>query len=566
MPTAARTLFDEFISEGALLAREILANGNKEQRGAVFTKREVVEFILDLVGYTSDKDLTSLRLLEPSFGAGDFLIPAIERLIESVKRSGLNLNEAIPSLKSAVRGVELHRQSFNETRERICELLSVNGLTYSDCSELLDDWLHQDDFLLRSFPSVFTHIVGNPPYVRQELIPEDLINEYRSRFSTIYDRADLYVPFIEHSLRLLTQDGKLGFICSDRWMKNRYGKRLRQLVATDFHLEIFVDMVDSPAFHSDVVAYPAITVIKRSAPGATRIAHRPQVDSDALSQLVREFKSDAPSKLVTEIQAVGNGSEPWILENLDKLAIVRKLEVRFPTLEEASCLVGIGVATGADRAFIGPIDELDVEDDRKIPLAMTKDIVSGIVQWRGLAVVNPFGDDGRLVDLRRFPRLAIHLERHLTEVRNRHVSRKNPESWYRTIDRIYPEIAKQPKLLIPDIKGQAQIVFEKGELYPHHNLYFITSRDWDLRALQTVLTTGIARLFVGTYSTKMRGGFLRFQAQYLRRIRLPYWKDISDELRTALVDPAASDDPEYCRRIVAEVYHLSEAEMSLICG
>ena len=39
-----------------------------EKRGAVFTRREVVEFILDLVGYTADKPLHRLRLLEPSCG------------------------------------------------------------------------------------------------------------------------------------------------------------------------------------------------------------------------------------------------------------------------------------------------------------------------------------------------------------------------------------------------------------------------------------------------------------------------------------------------------------------
>ncbi len=39
--------------------------------------------------------------------------------------------------------------------------------------------------------------------------------EYRKRYFTIYDRADIYVPFIELSLRLLAETGKLGFICAD---------------------------------------------------------------------------------------------------------------------------------------------------------------------------------------------------------------------------------------------------------------------------------------------------------------------------------------------------------------
>ena len=63
-------------------AVEELANsGGVEERGAVFTRREVVNFILDLVGYTCDRQLHELTLLEPSFGDGDFLLAAIDRLL-----------------------------------------------------------------------------------------------------------------------------------------------------------------------------------------------------------------------------------------------------------------------------------------------------------------------------------------------------------------------------------------------------------------------------------------------------------------------------------------------------
>ena len=106
--------------------------------------------------------------------------------------------------------------------------------------------------------------------------------EYRRRFRTIYDRADIYVPFIERSLSLLAPGGQLGFICADRWIKNRYGGPLRQLVAEKFHLKCFVDMVDTDAFHSDVIAYPAIIVIGREKPGPTRIAFRPAIDAAKL--------------------------------------------------------------------------------------------------------------------------------------------------------------------------------------------------------------------------------------------------------------------------------------------
>jgi len=544
-------------------AVEGLANAGTEERGAVFTRPEVVHFILDLVGYTADKPLHRQRLLEPSFGGGDFLFAAVERLLTSYRKAE-GTNPAV-DLAPAIRAVELHHSSFERTGGELRALLVRHGLSSADAQALHDAWLIRDDFLLTPLGETFTHIVGNPPYVRQELIPQILIDEYRRRYRTIYDRADIYIPFIERSLGLLDPGGAVSFICADRWMKNRYGGPLRRLVAEQFHLRAYVDMVNTPAFHADVIAYPAIFVIGNERGKVTRLAHQPAIDRKHLSELARALTSEAPlSAAVKEVGIVTQGSEPWLLDALDELAVVRRLEEHFPTLEEAGCKVGIGVATGADQAFIGPLDELDVEPDRKLPLVMTRDILDGTINWRGFGVVNPFADAGGLVSLEDYPRLKRYLEARKEEIAGRHVAQKAPANWYRTIDRIYPALVGKPKLLIPDIKGAAHIVYDEGRYYPHHNLYFITSDTWDLRALQAVLLSGIARLFIAAYSTKMRGGYLRFQAQYLRRIRVPHWKDVSPEMRKRLIDAGQRKDQAACDAAVTELYGLASDERSLV--
>ena len=548
-------------------AVERLANaGGSEERGAIFTRREVVEFILDLCGYTSDRQLHKLKLLEPSFGGGDFLLPAIERVLTAWKATG-DCGAPYDALRGCISAVELHRGTFEQTNAAVVAQLTGTGIPERVATGIADCWLHHGDYLLTDLPPAFDIVVGNPPYVRQELIPNVLLREYRQRYATLFDRADLYVPFIERSLRLLGPKGVLGFICADRWMKNRYGGPLRALVAKEFHLKVHVDMTDTKAFQSDVVAYPAITVIGREQRGPTRLAYRPEIDNAVLSNLAVQLLAphltpDSPA--VRELANITSGAEPWILESAEQLALVRRLERDFPALEDAGCKVGIGVATGADQAFIGKYDSLDVEDDRKQPLVMTRDIQSGKVQWRGFGVVNPFAESGGLVPLDDYPRLKRYLEARKGEIAGRHCAQKTPNNWYRTIDRITPALTTQPKLLIPDIKGEAHIVFEEGALYPHHNLYYITSVDWDLRALQAVLLSGIARLFVATYSTRMRGGFLRFQAQYLRRIRVPRWGDVPVELRKALVDGAISQDISACNLAAIKLYGLSGRERAAL--
>lgn len=557
-----------FSSSLSAAVDELSSVSEGDARGAVFTRAEVVDFILDLVGYTEEQPLYEKRLLEPSFGGGAFLLKVVSRLLAAWKRFR-NSSPTLEELGESIRAVELHGETYRDTRKETIRLLEREGVKPSEAESLVDRWLSQGDFLLAPLYGRFDFVVGNPPYVRQEMIPTPLLSEYRRRYRTIFDRADLYIPFIERSLSLLAEGGVLGFICSDRWMKNRYGGPLRNLVASEFRLKIYVDMTDVRAFHSDVSAYPAITVIGREPPGTTRIAYRPEIDRKTLISLASEFRSPKLQKnpdSVREVDGVTSGEAPWLLEPSDWTELVRRLEENFPSLEETGCSVGIGVATGADKAFIGEYDALDVEPDRKLPLVTTKDIVSGEVHWLGRGIVNPFADGGGLVDLNVYPRLRRYLEDRRDVIARRHCAQKTPKNWYRTIDRIKPSLASRPKLLVPDIKGEAHIVYERGKLYPHHNLYYVTSDEWDLRALQAILLSAISRLFVAIYSTRMRGGYLRFQAQYLRRIRIPRWSDVSEVSRKQLAEAAVARDIDACNNAAFRLYGLNGKDRAALGG
>ncbi len=546
---------------------EILsACSDVDAQGAISTRTEVADFILDLIGYDTNEPLHQKRILEPSFGEGAFLFPIIDRLLLAWRKHGGSISVADRELAEAICGVELHQETFFSTRNSVINRLKKEGISTPAASELANRWLIKGDFLLEKQNGCFNYVAGNPPYVRQELISAPLLTEYRHRYKTMYDRADLYIPFIERSLSLLSMDGSLGFICTDRWMKNRYGGPLRKFIAENFHLKAYIDMVDTDAFNTKVSTYPAIVVLTKNKSGATRVARRPKIEKKNLSALATEIKSETLTKNspVREVVNVLDGSEPWILDSSADTLLIRRIESHFPTIEQVGCKIGIGVATGADKAFIGDFESLEVEPDRKLPLVTTKDIQSGEVIWQGQGVINPFTDSGCLVDLQVFPKLARYLEKHKTIIAGRHCARKAPEKWYRTIDRIWPELTSTPKLLIPDIKGEAHIVFEPGKLYPHHNLYYVISDTWDIRALQAVLLSSIAKLFVANYSTKIRGGYLRFQAQYLRRIRIPFWHDVPKSLRQDLIHAAITRDIAACNRAVFKLYEINHDERSTL--
>ena len=167
--------------------------------------------------------------------------------------------------------------------------------------------------------------------------------------------------------------------------------------------------------------------------------------------------------------------------------------------------------------------------------------------------MNPW-ENGKLVDLAKFPRLRSHLHEHETQVRGRHVAQRNVGAWYRTIDRVEPGLAEAQKLVLPDLKARAHPVLDDGNYYPHHNLYFVTSTGWDLDVLGGLLLSDVVDLLVGTYCVKMRGGCYRFQAQYLRRIRVPAPETVDRKSRQQLAKAFADRDPDRASAAAAFVY------------
>lgn len=518
-------------------AYDVGARSSGETHGVVLTKPHVVELILDLAGYTSDRDLTELRLLEPSCGHGAFVIAAVRRLLEAALRIGCDMK----ILSDCIRAFDIDERHIKETKTQVIVVLEEHGITSQYAYALSESWIVKGDFLLTAFQHRFDVIVGNPPYIRIEQLSSILHDEYRRRFRSLFDRADLYVAFIEQSLSLLSDAGVLSFICADRWTSNKYGAPLREIISDGYRVKWYIDLHTASPFESEVIAYPSIFVMERGISKDVVTATLKTASSmecaAVKTALISNADLDFPGVSIARFDVWFKKGEPWVLSAPEQLAALRDMESRFDLIEKTA-RVGIGVATGNDGLYIVPANA-DIEEDRLVPLVMREDIQEGKLIDGKRAVINTFGNNG-VIDLSLYPRLARYFEQHETEIKKRHVAGKNPHAWFRTIDRVYPELVKTPKLLIPDIAGANEVAFDPGAYHPHHNLYFVVSDQWDLEVLGGLLSSRVALFFVWSYAVKMRGGYLRFQAQYLRRIRLPSPMDLSsslaDRLRQAFRD------------------------------
>jgi hypothetical protein len=543
-----------------------------EPKGVVYTKSWVVDLILDLAGYRVSEDLAALYAVEPSAGDGAFLIPMIRRLLDSVEKHGKTLDET----RSSLHAYELNQESAARAINLAVTELVSRGVDAKTAKKIARGWVTVGDYLLESRTDRKADlVVGNPPYIRYDDLPEGAFDTYRRIYPTMVGRCDIYVGFIEAGVRQLVEGGALAFICADRWMRAAYGAELRRALSLLFSMEVVIEMHDAPAFENNVSAYPAVIVIRRATQGTVLVASAnaqaeplPASDNlaDSLVALAHGRIDQVSGFTVTSVTKWFTGTGPWPSVEPNQLEVLRRLEEKFAPIEDAmtGTKVGIGVATGNDSVYVTTDADI-VESDRLLPLAMAADTKTGTVVWSGHYLIDPWQRGARHVDLASYPRLGAYFQEHRDELLQRNIAKRSKDDWYRTIDRVNHELTKRDKLYFPDMKLVSNPTLDRGQTYPHHNLYFLVSDVWDLEVLGGLLLSKVAQLFIEAYCVKMRGGTLRFQAQYLRRIRVPDPTLMSEDIAAELRESFRNRDVVKATNAAIEAYGIQDLAGTFSC-
>lgn len=489
--------------------------------GDVPTAPEVVKYMLDLIGYTPDQDLSDTIILEPSCGEGEFVVEIARRLTESARQFGFDAQAAF--LK-CVYGYDIVEEKIQQCRRRLSDI-GFDPTASHVCV---------GDFLSARVPEV-DFVVGNPPYVRYENIPSEQLDYIKRTFPTFHYRADLYIPFFEKTLRLLKPGGRHCFICANRWLKNEYGRKLRRLVARCFRLDTIINLERADAFQEDVLAYPAITLISNN------------TSSPTFGYAEVERVAELTNLILSERTTPSDDDWTSTFMSADHIQLY--------TIEELGFRIGIGVATGADSIFISSELPGLVESELLLPALNAKDLRGDTMSWHKEYLLNPYTPSGELISLSRYPKAARYLESHKERLADRHVARKNTSKWYKTIDRINPQLRTEAKILLPDMSGNRYIFVDEGQFYPLHNLYYVTGHNVrKLKILSAILMSDIIRQQIGSITNNMNGGFPRWQSQYLRKLKVPDFMAMDTSSEDKLIQSYDDKDFDAVNRYVSKLY------------
>lgn len=477
-----------------------------------FTRDKVATLCLRHVSFP--KNLLELRLLEPAAGQGAFILPLLGRLVQACRAQGKSYDQ----LRPVIRAYEIDRDVAATLRDRCAEELNELGVAEPMARDIARAWIKNEDFLEARTRARFTHIVGNPPYIRWDAIPAPLRASYRERFSSFKQRADIYIAFIERSLELLEPGGQLAFLCPGTWTRNVYGGSIREVFTSQGHLKAIVDFSDVDSFETPADAYPHFFVFENGTSGATKILSMSGTDT-----IIRSGSST--------LRTFAPSSSPLLLSR--NAAAEKTLEFArrtFPTIENAGCVIRVGSATGCNEVFLGPTETLPVERSRTLPFVNARSIQDGKVHWSGTSIVNVFDANGKAVKLADYPRMAAYLRKHKRPLQSR-AKASTSKTWWRSIDSLHPDWYASAKLLVVDVSASPVIGIDTVGYCAGSGVYQIKSMSWPLEDLLIFLSAGVLGLFVKALSAGATTGFHRFQKSQLSAVHIPRWEEIEPNWR-----------------------------------
>ena len=370
----------------------------------------------------------------------------------------------------------------------------------------------------------FDVIIGNPPYVRQERI-NDIVKgvDYKEILSKLYkpyDKTfDFSMFFILRSLELLKDKGYHSFIITNKWLRAKYGKKIRKFLKENVIIKKVIDFNGVKVFVGPTVD-TMIYVVKKEKPNKdNKIFYNNPKSLENIEEggyYVKQFKLE---------------DDNWNFVDERTLEIKEWIEKVGVPLKELDIKIFYGIKTGFNEAFI--IDDETrkklIEEDAKSeelikPLLRGRDIGRYYVEWdkRWIIIVKY----GFHKELDKYPAILNHLKQYEKKLKNRGQVKIGQHHWLELdnnpTDKYLKEFEK-PKIVWQEIVREPSFYLDLSKIYGEATTFMMTSQRINLKLLLTLLNSKLSWTAIRFYGTNLGDNTARYKKAYIEKIpiRLP---------------------------------------------
>lgn len=187
------------------------------------TPHKYVQDMLSYVDYT--ENLYGKKILENSCGDGNILIEIVERYIKDSILRKYSVDEIKKGLHCDVIAYEIDEECIINCKNRLNELTASYGIKSVEWN------IRHEDFLKEIIEERFDYIVGNPPYITYHDMTDEQRSLLKEKFKTCeHGRSDYFYAFIEKSINVLNDGGKMIYLVPYSVMTNKFARELRKFI------------------------------------------------------------------------------------------------------------------------------------------------------------------------------------------------------------------------------------------------------------------------------------------------------------------------------------------------
>jgi hypothetical protein len=424
----------------------------------------------------------------------------------------------------------------------------------------------------------YDYVVGNPPYVRVQHLPD----RQKKMFERLYDSTtanyDIYCLFYERGLEFLREGtGKLGFITSNQFLLSNYGEGIRRVFLNRSAIEEVYDFRDSGVFE-DAANLPVILFARHE----TKVSEREenQIRCSRVKSNVNEPSQNKLDKEVVDTirenrDEVGYSDEYvdifdypqkkldeqfWTFMTPKELKVFEKLERhQTSTLGEVTYSISSGTQTSANNIYLvilldadridpedggdtvtveplGEQTEYEIETDLLRPWLQGIDVKRWRGDWAGQHVIFPYhieetesGEpDPRLYKKKelkqRFPKTWDFFKQHEDSLRGRESGRwENSDVWWEFGRPQNLEKFRLPKIINADMASNARFMIDNKGLWHFktpYGIYLEPSLRPETKRVACLVNSKTLDFYLKHIAPMLLGGKYRYQSRYLEE--LPY--------------------------------------------
>jgi len=491
---------------------------------------EIAKLRLWLSLIVDEEDIKQIRPL-PNL---DYKIIYGNSLLE-IKKNLLNfpLFDKLEKLKPLFFN-ETNNRKKQEYKNQIDELIGkiTNGHKDFDFEIYFSEVFHEK--------KGFDIVIGNPPYVEHKKLKQ-FSPFFKNRFFTYSGTTDLYVYFYEVGLNILKNSGFLTFISSNKFIKTKYGMKLRGLLARN-KLCQFIDFTKVHVFDALVASCIVIvSKIKEDSNIIVSFVDDSMLESRDLSEFIKKHHIKLPSKNLSD--------EIWQLEGQEKTALKLKIEKNNKKLGDIEGVkISRGITTGYNSAFIidKTLKDKLIDDDRR-----NKKIIKPLLQGRNIkrwyyAKSNKFliltGYD---LDIPSdFPKVFEFLKQFENELKKR---ADQGIKWWNLRACTYYSQFEQEKIVWGLTANRWAFAYDNQNYHLPSNAYMLTSSKMPIKYILALLNSKVMRFYFSLIGVMTAGGAFTLKHETIGKLPVSQISQNNQKFIIEVVDKifAITKDDDY---------------------